>query len=700
MSSDPDGLRYLLDLAGLIEDRVRALIRLRRAGDPNPDDPFRGLYVSDELVDRLLQPPQHLAQVPPEPPARPREQDPEQPPEQVLRADIEAAADRAAAAGGMIRLRQLARDGGLDALDVELMIIAMLPDLDSRFERLYGYLNDDVTRRRATVGLALQLAGRSAWSAADRSRLDGGAPLSAQRLIMIEDVDRPFLTRSLRVPDRVVAHLLGDDRSDPLLEPVLDEVRPYRAPTAERLARALRAGSRLVHIRERSARGTGAAVAASALAETGRGAVVIDATRLAGRADPATVVPVAVREALLRRAGLVITAIEQLAGTAPETVRGLVGCPIPVIMVGSASWEPQWTVEPPLPLEAPALNGRDRLAIWRREFGTDQTDLDLSRLAAHLNLGPDQIAGAVRAAESSARLTGGPITAADLRRGARTQNAAGLERLARRIDPEVGWDDLVLTPAAFRALRDLAARARHRDTVLTEWRMRRGGGRGHGVIALFAGDSGTGKTMSAEVIAADLGLDLYTVNLATVVDKYVGETEKNLERIFVEAAGVNAVLFFDEADAIFGKRSDVRDAHDRYANIESAYLLQRLETFDGLAVLATNLRANIDDAFTRRLDAIIDFAAPNAELRKQLWRHCLSAPLPVDDGLDLDFLAEAFELAGGNIRSAATTAAYLAAAAGSPVTMAQVISAVEQEYRKLGRLVLEREFGPYLAMVR
>ena len=155
--------------------------------------------------------------------------------------------------------------------------------------------------------------------------------------------------------------------------------------------------------------------------------------------------------------------------------------------------------------------------------------------------------------------------------------------------------------------------------------MRKGGGRGRGVTALFAGDSGTGKTMSAEVIAADLGLDLYTVNLATVVDKYVGETEKNLERIFAEAGGVNAVLFFDEADAIFGKRSEVRDAHDRYANIESAYLLQRLETFDGLAVLATNLRANIDEAFTRRLDAIIDFPAPTPDLRRALWRQCLGA---------------------------------------------------------------------------
>ena len=159
--------------------------------------------------------------------------------------------------------------------------------------------------------------------------------------------------------------------------------------------------------------------------------------------------------------------------------------------------------------------------------------------------------------------------------------------------------------------------------MLIEWQMRKGGGRGRGVTALFAGDSGTGKTMSAEVIAGELGLDLYTVNLATVVDKYVGETEKNLERIFAEAGGVNAVLLFDEADAIFGKRSEVRDAHDRYANIESAYLLQRMETFDGLAILATNLRSNIDEAFTRRLDMIIDFPAPDEKSRLAIWRQCL-----------------------------------------------------------------------------
>ena len=246
-----------------------------------------------------------------------------------------------------------------------------------------------------------------------------------------------------------------------------------------------------------------------------------------------------------------------------------------------------------------------------------------------------------------------------------------------------------------RGLKEVAARARHRDTVLTDWRMRRGGGRGHGVTALFAGDSGTGKTMSAEVIASDLGLDLYTVNLATVVDKYIGETEKNLERIFAEAGGVNAVLFFDEADAIFGKRSEVRDAHDRYANIESAYLLQRLETFDGLAVLATNLRANIDDAFTRRLDAIIDFPEPTEELRVRCGGAASRLRCRSRDDIDYDFLAASFDFAGGNIRSASTTAAYLAAADGTPVGMRHLVAAVEQEYRKLGRLVLEREFGRY-----
>jgi SpoVK/Ycf46/Vps4 family AAA+-type ATPase len=219
------------------------------------------------------------------------------------------------------------------------------------------------------------------------------------------------------------------------------------------------------------------------------------------------------------------------------------------------------------------------------------------------------------------------------------------------------------------------------------------------VIVLFAGDSGTGKTMSAEVIAGDLGLDLFTINLSTVVDKYIGETEKNLERIFTEADEINGVLLFDEADALFGKRSEVRDAHDRYANMQVAYLLQRLETFDGLAVLSTNLRSNIDDAFARRLDAVVEFPMPDVAERRLLWTRCLGTRLPLADDVDLDFCATSFPLSGGNIRSIALTAAYMAAEEERSVAMLDLMRATHREYRKLGRLKLESEFGGWLSRI-
>ena len=679
-------LAYLLDRAALVEDRVRALVAERRADDPAPDDPFRGLYLSDETVDRLLD-------------ARAVESAwsaPEGAAER--RIAVETQADHLEVDGAVLRLRRLARSAGLTEVDVELLIIALLPDLDVRFERLYAYLNDDVTRRRASVGLALQLAGQSPMAAGARGRLEPSRPLLAENLVVVEDADRPLLTRALRVPDRVAAHLLGDDAPDPLVVPLLERVAPWSDALADQIGRALASGVRFVYLQERVP-GTGSAIAAAALEAAGQAAVAVDLRRLGSGPDALTLVAAAIREALLGGAGLVAGSVGLLAEGAAEVIVRLEQASVPVLLAGTATWDPQWAAGTPLVVSASSPGGRERLALWQRELGEQAGGFEPADLAGHLALGPTQIRRAVRAAEASARLSGGPVTAEDLRRGVRAQNAAGLERLARRIEPEVDWSDLVLAPTVLRGLQEVAARARHRDTVLTDWRMRRGGGRGHGVTALFAGDSGTGKTMSAEVIATDLRLDLYTVNLATVVDKYVGETEKNLERIFAEAAGVNAVLFFDEADAIFGKRSDVRDAHDRYANIESAYLLQRLETFDGLAVLATNLRANIDEAFTRRLDAIIDFPSPTPDLRRTLWGHCLTPPLPVGDDVDLDFLAASFDFAGGNIRSASTTAAYLAAAAGTPVSMGHLVAAVEQEYRKLGRLVLEREFGAYYSLI-
>lgn len=688
------GLGHLFARVALVEARVRAMVEHRRRDDPAPDDPFRGLYLTDDDVDRLL-----AARAP----GPPRD-------DEAVR-EVEQACT---AAGTPSRLRELQRACGLSDLDVEILLAALVPDLDARFERLYGYLNDDVTRRRATIGLALEIGAARPTAVAARRRLTAGAPLLHHLLVTVEDTERPFLSRGLRVPDRVAAHLLGGDDPDAALTDLLADITPAPGSLADDLGRVLTGGVRLVYLRDHGHR-TGTATAAAALQAAGLGVLGLDLQRLASRPAPEELVRVAGREALLRGCGIVAEPVEALTEGSADALRRLASLSedasqppgpagpqpgsrpalaAPVLLTGDVSWDPAWSREVPLTAESPRLAPTDRERLWTTALG------DATAVPLHLHLGPGQIGRAVRWARLTATLDERLVDRGLLQAGARAQNAAGLERLSRRVEPAVGWPDLVLTDAVSVQLRELAARARHREKVLTEWRMRPGGGRGIGVAALFAGDSGTGKTMSAEVIAGELGLDLYRVDLATVVDKYVGETEKNLEKIFTQAAGVNGVLLFDEADAVFGKRSEVRDAHDRYANIESAYLLQRMETFDGLAILSTNLRANIDEAFTRRLDCIIDFPTPTEELRLQLWTNCLAPPLPLGDDLDLSFCASAFELTGGNIRSAATTAAYLAAAADRPVGMAELITAVEQEYRKLGRLVLEREFGRYLALLR
>jgi hypothetical protein len=675
---------YLLARLRMVETRVRALVTLRRQDDPSPEDPFRGLYLSDEHVDRLL--------------AGGSISHPSESADESERPALEEAPN-IDAGGAPTRLWSLAEKAGLDELDVELLLVALAPDLDSRFERLYGYLNDDVTRRRATVGLSLELCGASPWSAMARSRFSPDAPLIHAGLVLVEEPDRPFLSRALRVPDRVAAHLLGDDRTDPALTPLL---RPPVMLPKEGISAALGAvlagGVRLVYLRERP--GTSApAIAAAALGAAGLGVLTVDLDHLDGSEDPAVVARTVGREGLLTSAGVVAGPIEALHDRAPSSVRAFAGLPGPVLLHGRAAWEPAWSRTVPLVLEASAGSSAQRRDQWESSLGADAPDsLDDADVTTQFLLSGEQVARAAEAARLQARLAGEAVSVEHLRSGARAQNGAGLERLARRIQPTVGWDDLVLASPTAEALRELAGRARRRDLVLDSWGMRPGGGRGRGITVLFAGDSGTGKTMSAEVVARDLGLDLYTVNLATVVDKYVGETEKNLERIFTEADGVNAVLLFDEADALFGKRSEVRDANDRYANIEVAYLLQRMETFDGIAILATNLRANVDEAFARRLDMVVDFPSPDAQLRRALWDRCLAPGVPRAEDLDLDFCSRAFELSGGNIRSIAITAAYLAADSGRPVAMVDLIRAVHREYRKLGRMVVAAEFGDYFQL--
>jgi SpoVK/Ycf46/Vps4 family AAA+-type ATPase len=275
---------------------------------------------------------------------------------------------------------------------------------------------------------------------------------------------------------------------------------------------------------------------------------------------------------------------------------------------------------------------------------------------------------------------------------ARAYSSPRLSALAHKLDLRYVWNDIILPAEKLAVLYEVVATVRQRAKVLEEWGAGKKLASSAGVTILFAGPPGTGKTMAAEVMAGELKLDLYKIDLSNVVSKYIGETEKNLDRIFKEAANSNAILFFDEADAIFGKRSEVKDAHDRYANIEISYLLQRMEAYDGVTILATNLRANLDEAFTRRLHFAIDFPFPQVEDRLRIWQTIFPPKVPRARNVDFELLASRFELAGGNIRNIIFGAAHLAANDGKKVTMSHLLQATKRELQKMGRLTNEEDF--------
>ena len=249
-------------------------------------------------------------------------------------------------------------------------------------------------------------------------------------------------------------------------------------------------------------------------------------------------------------------------------------------------------------------------------------------------------------------------------------------------------------------LREICGYFMNMSVVYEEWGFQRKTSLGKGLNILFAGPSGTGKTMASEIMAGELGLDIYKIDLSSIVSKYIGETEKNLDRIFQEAQDSNAILFFDEADAVFGKRSEVRDAHDRYANIEVSYLLQKMEEYQGIVILATNFRKNIDDAFVRRLHFAVEFPFPEEKYRLQIWQRVSPVEAPQSDSLNLHFLARQFKLSGGNIKNIAVASAFLAAQDEAPIGMDQIVRAAKREYQKMGKLVLESDFGAYFDLVK
>jgi hypothetical protein len=573
----------------------------------------------------------------------------------------------------------------LTPLDLLLLVVASGPDLDANLGLAFALLQADSDRLRPGAGLALELSGAGSLSASARARLSPSGPLVRHGLLEVLG-EAPLLQRSLRVPDRVVAHLLGDATVDPAVAAMAVDVVPVPVPEAAGAARAVATGVPLVWVRSRPG-GAALGLAVAVFESLGVDHLTVDLGRRPVASSLETAVRTAVREAGLQRAGLVVAGADLLTDQEQRGLLALLAqAAVPVVAVAQRSWDASWLAALPYCVDAPITSPAVRDGLWRARLGLDvAADGPGWKELVSLRLTPEEIAQTSGYAAVIAASREEQLSVESAREAARRLSVDMVG--ARHAQGAPTFDDLVLPPPVLGTLQELVGWARHRDEVLGQGPLAGKGDKGRGIAALFSGSPGTGKTLAAHVIAAELGLDLHTVELSSIVDKYIGETEKNLERVFDEAESLNVLLFFDEADALFGARSEVRDARDRYANQEVAYLLQRMEQFDGIAILATNLRGNLDVAFSRRLHFIVHFPDPDVGTRRQLWESHLKAValLDPDDPVDLDQLAETVEVAGGDIRNVVLAAAYAAVAAGVPLGMTHVVRAVVREYRKLGR---------------
>ncbi|MGZ6092913.1 MAG: ATP-binding protein, partial [Polyangiales bacterium] len=554
--------------------------------------------------------------------------------------------------------------------------------------------------------LALALfAQESAARILDADDLMPDRPLRSLHLIEVSGLEsEPLLSRALTVDERMSDYLRGVNRIDARLHAVLDDVRPgLSADRVDHLASCV-----VQHLEAESGRwpvvnlvaassSVARDVARRACEHLGLRCCSVDPARMAALPpdERALLIELMGREASLGGVAVVVDAamVERSSGVAAtidELVTSLAGS---LFLLSPERWPND------LPLHVmrvAELTRADQRVLWRTALQTHPNAVngEVDAIVQQFDFSASAIGDIVERA--AARSNGREIAPEELWQECRDETTGALDELARRIVPVYGWDDMVVSAEVAAQLHELANQVEQRSRVYETWGFGAQLERGRGITALFSGVSGTGKTMAAEILAAHLALDLYRIDLAGVVSKYIGETEKNLRRVFDAAERSGAILFFDEADALFGTRTEVRDSHDRYANVEVNYLLQRMEDYVGLAILATNRRAALDGAFLRRLRFVVEFQFPGVDDRRRIWERVFPGEAQLD-AIDYSFLAR-LELTGGNIRSIAINAAFLASAEDAPIGMAHLARAAAREFTKLDKPISVADFGPYHAM--
>jgi hypothetical protein len=593
---------------------------------------------------------------------------------------------------------------GLTELERDIFLLALAPELDSSFERLYAYLEDDVTKRLATPQLALSLF-RLCHNEADQSALTCFLPdgaLRRYRLIATEESTSPlpFSGRPMRVGERMLNFVLGvnrpDDRIASLMEPV-----PAGLITSSQQVLVSKAVAWLQSAPERlparTVNLTGISDAKPHLAHAicdGLGMAVSQVNApvlLVGGNDFRESLRLIEREAVLLQTALFIDLTSLSREERSKLITALATLRALSIVSSSGRWS---GARETFTLAMSPASRTEQSQLWHEALAARGIAAGeaINAVVEQFDLGASQIARAVDTALESA---GSPsvLQHEDLWRACKEETVPELDELAQRIPPCFGWNDIVLPQDARQQLKEIENQVAHRVHVYQTWGFGARLNRGRGISALFAGPSGAGKTMAAEVLANSLNLDLYRIDLAGVVSKYIGETEKNLRRIFDAAECGGALVFFDEADALFGKRSEVKDSHDRYANIEVNYLLQRMEEFRGLAILATNRKSSLDSAFVRRLRFIVDFPFPDTAHRLRIWQTMFPRQAELQE-VDFSRLA-LLEISGGHIRNIALAAAFVASSEKTPITMVHIMKAARREYVKMEKIVHEADFEPY-----
>jgi hypothetical protein len=610
----------------------------------------------------------------------------------------DAAAERAKAAGGPPALEILARLFHLDGFDCEVLLLCLAPEIDPGFERLYAYVQDDATRKYPTAHLALDLYGHEYFGGGTDTWNEGWkhfvpeAALTRSRLIRWESTgNETRCGEALRLERRICDYLLGINRMDEqallALRPI-EVSGPFSAGSAstlsqlERLLRSWNGRGRMPAINLIGKLAGARGAAAELCSRLGIGIFEIELARLPAMArERQELLRMLERDAILLPSAffLDLTELDKQDPAGFSSAQEIILDLRSFLIVGSR--EPWRSERSLIAVEMPKLSVAEQRAVWQATLGEElvvdhhasagesATDF-LDALVQQFDFGAAQIRQTSESAKATALLRDpaakAPATS-DVWKAARGQFSNALRGLADRVVPAYTFEDLVLPEDTLRQLREIAAQVSRRTLVYDHWGFGERLSRGRGIAALFAGPSGTGKTMAAEVLANYLNLDLYRVDLSGVVSKYIGETEKNLRRVFDAAEESGAILFFDEADALFGKRSEVHDSHDRFANIEINYLLQRMEDYRGLAILATNMKSQLDQAFLRRLRFLVDFPFPSAAERKRIWQAVFPAKAETQD-VDYAFLSR-LEIAGGNIKNIAINAAFLAAATENPINM-------------------------------